>query len=62
MTYLANLMFRRLGKFGRPLFGWDYIRGGWGAYIRHVNWVTYFVGVYSRGRRVIGILRHLESF
>ena len=51
VTFLVNLMFRRLDKFDGPIFG-----GGWGcghiyggAYIWDANWFTYLRGVYSGG-------------
>ena len=45
MTFLVNLMFRRLEKFDGPKLG-AHIRGE-GAYIWDVHWVTYLVDVYS---------------
>ena len=48
MTFLVNLMFCRLDKYERLIFGWR-IDGR--AYIRDINWVTYL-----RGGGVVGLI------
>ena len=45
VTFLVDLMFRRLGKFDGPIFREK------GACVQNVNWVTYvgYICVYSDG-------------
>ena len=48
MTFLVNLMFRRLDKFDGPIFRGSYIRRG-EAYIQDINWVSHLWGTFFWG-------------
>ena len=62
VTFLVNLMFSRLDKFDRLIFGrriYDAEEGGGGrvAYIWDVVCVTYLGGIYSEGGYIwVGVL------
>ena len=63
VTFLVNLMLRRLDKFDELIFvGGELIYGG-GAYIRYFNfnWVTYLGGIFSDGEGVLTRFYGIET-